>query len=116
MNKKRKPDAKPSASGFVSERKKEGADAELLPRTAEAKRSEFLLTCDGCQFLHFEDRPHGVKAARCGNPEAGSGTIRGFGRTLEIFATGEIGPVVRPAWCTNERKRIATPARGAGSQ
>lgn len=55
--------------------------------------------CDGCRFLRYEDRPHGIKAARCANPEAGSGTIRGFGRTLEIFGTGEIGPVVRPVWC-----------------
>jgi len=106
MNKKRKPDAKPSASGFVSERKKEGADAELLPRTAEAKRSEFLLTCDGCQFLRYEDRPHGIKAARCANPEAGNGAIRGFGRTLEIFGTGVIGPVVRPAWCRDEKNGL----------
>ncbi len=73
--------------------------------------------CDGCANLRYEDRPHGIKAARCANPEAGSGAIRGFGRTLEVFGTGEVGPVVRPAWCGDGGKRIATPVTSVtGSQ
>ena len=60
--------------------------------------------CDGCGFLRFEDRPHGVKAARCGNKAPTGTAIRGFGRTLEVFNIGVIGPVVRPRWCGKERK------------
>jgi len=62
--------------------------------------------CDGCGFLRFEDRPHGVKAARCGNKAPTGGAIQGFGRTLEVFNVGTVGPVVRPVWCTNGRERI----------
>ena len=60
--------------------------------------------CNGCAFLRFEDRPHGVKAARCGNKAETGGAIRGFGRTLEVFNVGTVGPVVRPVWCGNDRK------------
>lgn len=60
--------------------------------------------CDGCAFLRFENRPHGIKAARCANPADTGSTIRGFGRTLEVFSTGAVGPVLRPAWCVGERK------------
>ena len=60
--------------------------------------------CDGCGFLRFEDRPHGVKAARCANPAPTGGAIRGFGRTLEVFNVGVIGPVVRPTWCVEGRR------------
>ena len=59
--------------------------------------------CDGCAFLRFEDRPHGVKAARCGNRAETGGAIQGFGRTLEVFNVGEPGPVLRPVWCGEER-------------
>ena len=52
--------------------------------------------CNGCAFLRFEDRPHGVKAARCGNRAETGGAIRGFGRTLEVFSVGEPGPDERP--------------------
>lgn len=73
--------------------------------------------CDGCAFLRFEDRPHGIKAARCGNKAATDGGIRGFGRTLEVFSLGVIGPVVRPVWCRSGRERIATPVTSVtGSQ
>lgn len=61
--------------------------------------------CDGCAWLRFEQRPHGILAARCGNRAETGGGIRGFGRTLEIFTTGEAGPVMRPAWCQGERRR-----------
>lgn len=60
--------------------------------------------CDGCGFLRFEDRPHGVKAARCGNKAPTGTAISGFGRTLEVFNIGVIGPVLRPRWCGKERK------------
>lgn len=66
--------------------------------------------CDGCVFLRYEDRPRGLKTARCGNPAPTGGTIRGFGRTLEVSGAGAIVSVDRPAWCGGERKRIATPA------
>ena len=59
--------------------------------------------CNGCAFLRFEDRPHGVKAARCGNRAETGGAIRGFERTLEVFSVGEPGPVLRPVWCGKER-------------
>lgn len=61
--------------------------------------------CDGCVFLRFEDRPHGVKAARCANKAETGTAIRGFGRTLEVFGLDVIGPVVRPAWCRGGRKK-----------
>ena len=60
--------------------------------------------CDGCAWLRFEDRPHGVKAARCGNRAPTGCAIRGFGRTLEVFNTGTVGPVVKPMWCGKERR------------
>ena len=60
--------------------------------------------CDGCGFLRFEDRPHGVKAARCGSRAPTGCAIRGYGRTLEVFSLGTPGPVLRPKWCTNERR------------
>lgn len=60
--------------------------------------------CDGCGFLRFEDRPHGVKAARCANPAPTGSAIRGYGRTLEVFNIGVIGPVVRPVWCVEGRR------------
>ena len=66
--------------------------------------------CDGCVFLRFEERPHGLLAARCANHAPTGGAIRGFGRTLEVFRTGEPGPVLRPVWCRGERKRTATPS------
>lgn len=69
--------------------------------------------CDGCGFLRFEDRPHGVKAARCANPAPTGSAIRGYGRTLEVFNVGVIGPVIRPVWCTNGRERIATSLRSS---
>lgn len=74
--------------------------------------------CDGCRWLRFEDRPHGVKAARCGSRAPTGCGIAGFGRTLEVFGTGEAGPVMRPVWCKDERKeRIATPVTSVtGSQ
>lgn len=59
--------------------------------------------CNGCAFLRFEDRPHGVKAARCGNRAETGCAIRGFGRTLEVFNIGAVGPVLRPVWCGKER-------------
>ena len=43
-------------------------------------------------------------AARCANPAPTGCAIRGFGRTLEVFRTGEPGPVMRPVWCRGERK------------
>ena len=61
--------------------------------------------CNGCGWLRFEDRPHGVKAARCGNKADTGCAIRGFGRTLEVFSVGTAGPVVRPVWCQEERQR-----------
>ena len=67
--------------------------------------------CDGCAWLRFEDRPHGVKAARCGNRAPTGGAIRGFGRTLEVFNTGSVGPVLRPMWCGKGAK---APAAGGG--
>ena len=60
--------------------------------------------CDGCGFLRFEDRPHGVKAARCGNKAPTGTAIQGYGRTLEVFNIGVIGPVVRPKWCGKRRQ------------
>lgn len=60
--------------------------------------------CNGCAFLRFEERPHGLLAARCANPAPTGGAIRGFGRTLEVFRTGEAGAVMRPVWCRGERK------------
>ena len=73
--------------------------------------------CDGCGFLRFEDRPHGVKAARCANPAPTGSAIRGYGRTLEVFNIGVVGPVVRPTWCRDKRERIATPVTSVtGSQ
>ena len=60
--------------------------------------------CDGCGALRFEDRPHGVKAARCGSREPTGCAIEGFGRTLEVFNTGAVGPVMRPRWCKGNRK------------
>ena len=66
--------------------------------------------CDGCACLRFEDRPHGILAARCGSREETGGAIRGFGRTLEVFNTGEAGPVLRPVWCRDKRKK---PREGA---
>ena len=60
--------------------------------------------CDGCGFLRFEDRPHGVRAARCANPAPTGGAIHGFGRTLEVFNIGVVGPVVRPTWCVEGRR------------
>ena len=85
--------------------------------------------CDGCGFLRFEDRPHGVKAARCGSRAPTGCAIRGYGRTLEVFSPaaqagaradegiGPYGMVLRPKWCRGERKRIATPVTSVtGSQ
>jgi hypothetical protein len=63
--------------------------------------------CDGCAFLRFEDRPHGMRAARCGNPAPTGGPIRGFGRTLEVSNIGVIVSVIRPAWCVGERKTLS---------
>lgn len=60
--------------------------------------------CNGCAFLRFEDRPHGVKAARCGNKADTGSEIRGYGRTLEVFSVGTAGPVLRPVWCTIKRE------------
>ena len=69
--------------------------------------------CDGCGFLRFEDRPHGVKSARCANPAPTGSAIHGFGRTLEVFNIGVVGPVVRPTWCRDKRERIATSLRSS---
>ena len=54
-------------------------------------------------------------AARCANPAPTGCAIQGFGRTLEVFRTGEPGPVMRPVWCRGERKRTATPSAASVS-
>ena len=50
-------------------------------------------------------------AARCANPAPTGCAIRGFGRTLEVFRTGEPGPVMRPVWCRGERKTLSGASR-----
>jgi hypothetical protein len=68
-------------------------------------------SCGGCAFLRYEKRPQGMVAARCANPAPTGCAIRGFGRTLEVFRTGEPGPVMRPVWCRGERKALSGAAR-----
>ena len=46
-----------------------------------------------------EDWPKGVKVCRCMDPGEPDGSIRPYGRVLEVFRLGEVGPVVTPAWC-----------------
>ena len=68
-------------------------------------------SCGGCAFLRYEKRPQGMIAARCANPAPTGCAIRGFGRTLEVFRTGEPGPVMRPVWCRGVRKTLSGAAR-----
>ncbi|MBR3585853.1 MAG: hypothetical protein IKO00_07535, partial [Oscillospiraceae bacterium] len=55
--------------------------------------------CNGCLCMAVEDWPRGVKACRCMNPAEPTGSIRHFGRVLELFSLGKVGAVMRPKWC-----------------
>lgn len=55
--------------------------------------------CNGCPSMAVEDWPKGVKACRCMDPTLRTVGIRSFGRTVEIFRSGTVGTVLRPAWC-----------------
>lgn len=66
--------------------------------------------CNGCLCMAAEDWPKGVKVCRCMDPGEPDGSIRPYGRVLEVFRLGEVGPVVTPAWCRRTGKDLSTPA------
>ena len=68
--------------------------------------------CNRCLCMAAEEWPKGVTVCRCMDPGEPDGSIRPFGRVLEVFRLGEIGPVVTPVWCRKERE---IPFRLAGS-
>lgn len=56
-------------------------------------------TCNSCLCMAVEAWPRGVKACRCMSLADPVGTIVHFGRVLELFTLGTVGPVMRPKWC-----------------
>lgn len=73
-------------------------------------------SCNSCLCMAVEDWPKGVKACRCMNPAEPTGSIKHFGRVMEIFNLGRVGTVMRPAWCPSSDGRTDFSTRCARSK
>ena len=73
-------------------------------------------TCNSCLCMAVEAWPRGVKACRCMSLADPVGTIVHFGRVLELFTLGTVGPVMRPKWCPSSDGRTDFSTRCARSK